>query len=374
VRVVWNDALSLCKKSEKLPKNGELQKVCITEAKKASERNWLEEVSAVPLQQSIRDLGVAFKNYFDSKTGKRKGPKIGAPQFKKKLHKQTARFTVSGFSLKGRRVYLAKIGELEVVWSRPLPSEPSSVTIIKEQAGRYFLSFVVESEAEIKPARSESIGIDLGLKTFAALSSGEKIESPDYSKLERKIRRAQRTLSRRGKNSKRRAAARLVVAKLHARQRDLRKDFLHKLSTTVVIENQVIALENLNVVGMIKNRRLSKSIGHAGWSEFRSMCSSKAMKFGRDLVIIDRWQPTSQVCSICNFKWGKLDLSVRTVSCISCGAINCRDINAAKNIESIGVGRIHDVKWAGRECKTPLGAVLDELSTQLEVDRSSVAC
>jgi putative transposase len=281
---------------------------------------------------------------------------------------------VSGFSLKGRRVYLAKIGELEVVWSRPLPSEPSSVTIIKDQAGRYFLSFVVESEAEIKPARSESIGVDLGLKTFAALSSGEKIESPDYSKLERKIRRAQRTLSRRGKNSKRRAAARLVVAKLHARQRDLRKDFLHKLSTTVVIENQVIALENLNVVGMIKNRRLSKSIGHAGWSEFRSMCSSKAMKFGRDLVIIDRWEPTSQVCSICNFKWGKLDLSVRTVSCISCGAINCRDINAAKNIESIGVGRIHDVKWAGRECKTPLGAVLDELSTQLEVDRSSVAC
>jgi putative transposase len=331
-------------------------------------------VSAVPLQQSIRDLGVAYENYFDSKGGKRKGPKIGLPQFKKKCHKQSARFTVSGFSLKERKVYLAKIGQLEVIWSRPLPSAPSSATIIKDPSGRYFLSFVVEIQPEIEPAKNESIGIDLGLKTFAAFSSGEKIDSPDYSKLDRKLRRAQRRLSRRFKQSQRREAARLAVAKLHARQRDLRKDFLHKLSTKVIIENQVIALEDLNIKGMIKNRRLSRSIGHAGWSEFKSMCSNKAMKFGRDLVIIDRWEPTSQVCSVCKFKWGKLDLSARTVSCIQCGVQSCRDINAAKNIESIGIGQIHDVKWAGRECKTPSGAVLAEPSTQLEVDRSSVAC
>ena len=350
IRTVWNDALSLCKKSEKFPKNGDLQKLFITEAKKTSTRNWLDEVSAVPLQQSIRDLGVAFKNYFDSKRGKRKGPKIGTPQFKKKHHKQSARFTVSGFSLKGRRVYLAKIGQLELVWSRPLPSAPSSVTITKDPAGRYFLSFVVEAQAEIKPAKNESIGIDLGLKIFAALSSGEKIDSPDYSKLDRRLRRAQRQLSRRLKHSKRKEAARLAVAKLHARQRDIRKDFLHKLSTRVIIENQVIALEDLNVNGMIKNRHLSRSIGHAGWSEFRSICSNKAIKFVRDFVVIDRWEPTSQVCSVCNFKWGKLDLSVRTVSCIKCGVQNCRDINAAKNIETIGVGQTHDVKWAGREC------------------------
>jgi len=368
IRVVWNDALSVCRKSEKFPKNGDLQKQCITEAKKAVTRTWLSEVSAVPLQQSIRDLGVAFKNYFDSKSGKRKGPKVGPPQFKKKYHKQSARFTLSGFSLKGRKVYLVKIGQLEVVWSRPLPSEPSSVTIIKDSAGRYFLSFVVESQAEYEPARNESIGIDLGIKTFAALSSGEKIDSPDYSKLERKLRRAQRRVSRRLKNSKRREAARLAVAKLHARQRDIRRDFLHKLSTRVIIENQVIALEDLNVSGMIKNRRLSRSIGRAGWSEFREMCSNKAQKFGRDFVVISRWEATSQVCSICKFKWGKLDLSVRTISCIKCGEVSCRDINAAKNIESIGVGRTQCAMNAWREGKTPSGAILAEPSTQLEVD------
>ena len=141
------------------------------------------KVSAVPLQQSIRDLGVAYENYFDSKGGKRKGPKIGLPQFKKKCHKQSARFTVSGFSLKERKVYLAKIGQLEVIWSRPLPSAPSSATIIKDPSGRYFLSFVVEIQPEIEPAKNESIGIDLGLKTFAAFSSGEKIDSPDFPSL-----------------------------------------------------------------------------------------------------------------------------------------------------------------------------------------------
>ena len=126
--------------------------------------------------------------------------------------------------------------------------------------------------------------------------------------------------------------------------------------------------------GMIKNRCLSRAIGRAGWSEFRTMCSNKAVKFGRRLEIIDRWEPTSQVCSICKFRWGKLDLSVRIVRCLNCGVQNCRDINAAKNIESIGVGQIHDVKWTGRECKTHTGAALAEPSTRLEVDRSSVTC
>lgn len=374
IRVVWNDALVECRKSEKLPKNGDLQKQCITEAKKASNRKWLNQVSAVPLQQSIRDLGVAFKNYFDSKSGKRKGPKIGPPQFKKKHHKQSSRFTRCGFSLNGKKVYLAKVGDVEVVWSRPLPSEASSVTIIKDSAGRYHLSFVVEIAMIFEPAKNESIGIDLGIKTFAALSSGEKVDSPDYARLERRLKRAQRKVSRRVQKSKRREAARLVVAKLHARQRDQRKDFLHKLSTRVIIENQVIALEDLNVSGMIKNRSLSRSIARAGWSEFREMCASKAQKFGRDFVVISRWEATSQVCSICKFRWGKLDLSVRTISCIQCGARACRDLNAAKNIESIGVGRIQDVKRVGRECKTSSEAVLVELSTQLEEDRSSAAC
>lgn len=280
VRVVWNDALAQCKQSEKLPSNGDLQKICITQAKLTEQREWLKEVSNIPLQQSISDLGTAFKNFFESLSGQRKGQKVKSPRFKKKDNYQSARFRKGGFSLKAGKVYLAKIGNIKTKWSRPLPAEPSSVTVIKDRAGRYFLSFVVETTPEQKPADNPSVGIDLGIKTFAVLSNGEQISSPDYSILERRIRRVQRKLSRRQKGSRRREFMRLRVAKLKAKQADIRKDFLHKLSTKVVSENQVIALEDLNVSGMLKNRCLSKAISQAGWREFRTMCKAKSDKFG----------------------------------------------------------------------------------------------
>ncbi|HEY9741502.1 MAG TPA: RNA-guided endonuclease TnpB family protein [Coleofasciculaceae cyanobacterium] len=339
VRVVWNDALALCKKSEKLPSSGELQKICITQAKKTEQRAWLGEVSNIPLQQSIADLGVAFSNFFASRKGKRKGSKINPPKFKKKDNRQTARFRKGGFSIKNAQVYLAKIGRIKTKWSRPLPSEPSSVTVIKDRAGRYFLSFVVEIQLEIKPASNQAIGIDLGLKTFAALSNGERASSPDYSQLDRKIKRSQRKLSRRQKHSKRRERMRFKVAKLKARLRDIRKDFLHKLSTKVVNENQVMALEDLNVSGMLKNRCLSRAISQAGWREFRTMCEAKSDKFGREFVVISRWEPTSQVCSDCGYRWGKLDLSVREVVCINCGTDHDRDDNASKKCDSFSRNR-----------------------------------
>ncbi|NEO88635.1 MAG: IS200/IS605 family element transposase accessory protein TnpB [Spirulina sp. SIO3F2] len=366
-RVVWNDALALCKQSEKLPRNGDLQKVCITQAKQTEERKWLKDVSNIPLQQSIADLGVAFKNFFKSLSGKRQGPKVQPPRFKKKDNRQTARFRKGGFSLKSNKLYLAKIGNLKVKWSRPLPSEPSSVTVIKDRAERYFLSFVVEVEPIYSPAQSPSVGIDLGLKTFATLSTGEKVNSPDYRQSDRKIRRAQRRLSKRVKGSKRYQRMRLKIAKLKAKQRDTRKDFLHKLSTRVIHENQVVALENLNVSGMVKNRKLSRAISQAGWREFRVMCEAKANKFNREVQVISRWEPTSQCCSSCGYRWGKLDLSVREVVCLNCGALHDRDDNAAKNIELVGVGQTHDFKRIGRECKTPVGAVPVELSTRQEV-------
>jgi putative transposase len=319
VRVVWNDALALCKQSEKLPSNGDLQKVCITQAKKTKERQWLSEVSNIPLQQSIADLGVAFKNFFESRNGKRKGSKVNPPKFKKKDNRQSARFRKGGFSIKNGKVYLAKIGRIKTKWSRPLPSKPSSVTVIKDRAGRYFLSCVVEVQRTIKPANQEAVGIDLGLKTFAVLSTGEKANSPNYSRLNRKIRRSQRRLSRRQKGSNRLTSMRLRIAKLKAKLRDTRKDFLHKLSTKVVHENQVVALEDLNVAGMVKNRRLSRAISQAGWREFRTMCDAKSSKFGREFVVISRWEPTSQICSDCGYQWGKLDLSVREIVCINCG-------------------------------------------------------
>jgi len=366
VRVVWNDALALCKRSNKLPKNSELQKICITQAKKTSQREWLGQVSVTPLQQSVADLGVAFNNFFSSRNGKRKGPKLKSPRFKKKASRQSARFTQRAFSLKGEKVYLAKIGNLKVKWSRPLPSEPTSVTAIKDASGRYFLSFVVEVQPEIQPAPNPSIGIDLGLKTFASCSNGEKIDSPDYGYLYRKLKRYQRRLAKREKGSKRRERMRRKVAKLNARIRDKRKDFLHKLSTKVVNENQVTVLEDLNVGGMLKNRKLSRAISQAGWREFRAMCESKADKYSRDFRVISRWEPTSQVCSECDYRWGKLDLSVRTVVCVNGGTKHDRDDNASVNIERVGVGHTHDVKRTGSACKTSSEAVCDELSTLRE--------
>jgi len=370
VRVVWNDALFLCRQSEKLPKNSELQKLCITQAKKTEARGWLGQVSAIPLQQSVADLGVAFKNFFQSRSGKRKGKKVNPPRVKRRNNRQGARFTRGGFKVKTSKVYLARIGDIKIKWSRPLPSEPSSVTVIKDCAGQYFLSFVVEVKPEIKPPKNPSIGIDLGLKTFASCSNGEKIDSPDYSRLYRKLKRCQRRLAKRQRGSKRRERMRVKVAKLNAQIRDKRKDFLHKLSTKVVNENQVIALEDLNVGGMLKNRKLSRAISQAGWYEFRSLCEGKAEKHNRDFRVISRWEPTSQVCSECGYRWGKIDLSVRSIVCINCGVEHDRDDNASVNIEQaglkVGVGHTHDSKRTGSACKTSNGAVCVEPSTHRE--------
>jgi putative transposase len=162
---------------------------------------------------------------------------------------------------------------------------------------------------------------------------------------------------------------RLRVAKLKAKLRDTRKDFLHKLSTKVVNENQVIALEDLNVSGMLKNRKLSRAISQAGWRKFRTMCQAKSDKFGREFVVISRWEPTSQVCSDCGYRWGKLDLKVREIVCMNCGTHHDRDDNASKNIEQVGVGHIHDSKRTGRKCKTEISAVSDELSTRLKYEQ-----
>jgi putative transposase len=361
VRVVWNDSLRACKDAEKLPKNGDLQKIFITQAKKTEERAWLADVSTTPLQQSIGDLGVAYKNYFDSLKGKRKGKKVGKPKFKKKENAQSARFTANSFSFQGGQVYLAKIGNLSPVWSRELPAVPSSVTVIRDCSNRYFLSFVVEVQPIQVDAKNQSIGIDLGIKTFAFMSNGEKAISPDYSKLARKVKRLNRKIARQVKGSSRRAITRLQLAKTHAEIADLRSDFLHKLSTKIVRENQSIALEDLNVSGMVKNRKLSRAISLQGWRAFRTLLEGKAAKYDRTLAVISRWEPTSQVCSDCGFKWGKLDLKVRTVTCVSCGSIHDRDENAAKNIEQVGTGYGHDSKCAGRTRKTGLPATSDEL-------------
>ncbi|MGB3695658.1 MAG: RNA-guided endonuclease TnpB family protein [Spirulinaceae cyanobacterium] len=333
VRVVWNDALAVCKQSEKLPKNGDLQKACITQAKKTVEREWLKDVSNVPLQQSIADLSQAYKNFFNSCKGKRKGKKVNYPKFKKRHNRQAARFTRWGFKLKGNKVYLAKIGDIKPIWSRELPSAPSSVTVIKDSADRYFVSFVVEITCEKLLDNDKSTGIDLGIANFATFSNGDKVKAPKPLKRKlKRLRKLQRNLARKTKGSKRREKARKRVAKLHAKVKDTRGDFLHQLSTKIIRENQTIVLEDLNVSGMVKNRKLSRAISDSGWRSFRTMLEAKALIYGREFRVIDRWEPTTQKCSNCGFKGGKKELSVREWTCLNCGAVHDRDINAAVNI------------------------------------------
>jgi len=336
VRVVWNDALAICKQSEKKPKSAELQKIVITQAKKTEERAWLSEVSNIPLQQSVADLEIAFKNFFDSCKGKRKGRKVGYPKFKKRTNSQSARFRIGGFSIKDEGVYLAKIGVVKPIWSRELPTSPSI------------------------DAKNMSIGIDLGIKTFAVMSDGTKGIAPCYKGLDRKVRKLQKKLARQQKDSSRRHKTRIQIAKVHNQIADTRKDFLHKLSTKIVSENQTIVLEDLNVSGMVKNCKLSRVISQQGWREFRVLVEGKSDKYGREFVVISRWEPTSQVCSNCDFKWGKIDLSVRSVLCLNCGTEHDRDENASINIEhfgvaqckKVGIGHCHDYKCTSRQSKT----------------------
>ena len=284
VRVVWNEALAISK-SEKYPGYNTLSK-SLTLSKKTEERAWFNDVSSVPLQQSLKQLEVAYKNYFDSLKGKRKGKKLGQPRFKKKTNSQSGTFATSGFSIKGESVYLAKIGNINPIWSIKLPSEPSSVTAIKDCANRYFLSFVVEVNPVKIDAKNKSIGIDLGIKTFAVRSNGEKAESPDYNVLDQKIRKLQKKLARQPNDSKRRNKTRIKIAKLHNKIADTRKDFLHKLSTKILSKNQVIVLENLNVSAMLKNRKFARVISQQGWREFRVLCEAKSEKFSREFRVI----------------------------------------------------------------------------------------
>ncbi|MEM8777635.1 MAG: RNA-guided endonuclease TnpB family protein [Cyanobacteria bacterium P01_G01_bin.49] len=374
-RVVWNDALVIFLNEDK-PKN--VDKRVITQAKKTQERCWLSEVSNIVLQQSYRDLLTAWSNYFSSLSGKRKGKKVGRPKFKKKQSRQAIRFRKGGFTVHSCSVKLAKIGHIPIKFSRPLPSNPSSVTIIKDCAGRYFASFVVEIIPEALPESENSIGIDLGLTHFAILSNSEKIENPRLHKKHlRRIKRANKKLSRchraflcagnprevpRQNGSNRRQRAKLKLAKLHVKVKDSRADFLHKLTTRLVRENQALAIEDLNVSGLVKNRRLSRAISDAGWHKFRQLLTAKCDKYDRQLVVISRWEATSQKCSNCGFRGGKKELNVREWTCLSCNTHHDRDICAANNILVAG-GLSETINGRGRECKTSLLAVPVEPST-----------
>ena len=341
-RVVWNDCLRARRAAheagEAYVSSAALSKTYITVAKQTPERVWLADVSAVVLQQSLRDLDAAYKAFFESVKGKRKGPKVAPPRYKsRKDTRQSIRLNTNAFAIRGNgRVYLAKIGEVKVAWSRDLPTAPSSVTVVKDSAGRYFLSFVVEASPEPLPETGTETGIDLGLTAFAVTNSGKKIDNPRFlRRAERKLKRLQRALSRRQQGSTNRAKARAALARQHAKVADSRRDWHHQVSTQIIRDSQAVYVEDLAVCGLARTR-LAKSVHDAGWSAFVNMLQYKAALYGRHFAKVDRWLPTSQTCSACGVKDGPKPLSVREWTCTACRAVHDRDINAASNILAAG--------------------------------------
>ena len=338
-RVVYNDCLRLrdaCHAAGEKISDIEVQRRVITLAKQAPERAWLGEVASVALVQACQDARRAYRNWFGSLSGRRKGRRVGHPVFRRKHQRQSIRLTRNGFALRGQRLYVAKVGDIRVEWSRDLPSVPSSVTVIKEADGRYYASFVVEREAAPLPACDREIGVDLGLASLAVTSAGEMIPNPRFLRTaQRRLRKAQRVLSRRQKGSANRAKARHRVAVLHRTVRETRLDHAHKTALRLVRDNQAVYAEDLAVSGLMRTK-LAKSVADAGWSQLVRCIEEKAAQYGRTFARIGRFEPTSQVCSACGVKDGPKPLSIRIWACAACGTVHDRDVNAARNILAAG--------------------------------------
>ncbi|MCD0446913.1 transposase [Glycomyces sp. A-F 0318] len=348
-RTVFNDAVAARKHAhaEGLPhpSTAALSKALITAAKCTPERAWLGEVSAVVLQQALADADRAYQNFFASLKGKRAGARMGPPRFKRRVGAQSIRFTRNAkFSvLDNGRLRLPKIGDMRVVWSRELPSAPSSVTVVKTPTGKYYASFVVAVDdgadlLEPLAAPEAETGIDLGLKDFAVLRGGKVIENPKFfRRLERKLGKSQRVLARKAKGSANRAKARIRVAKVHERIKDARSDWVDKQVKTIVAENQGIYVEDLNVKGLSRGGH-AKSMHDASFGMFLVRLESKAARAGRTFARVDRFFPSTRLCSLCGVLDGPSGiegLKVRSWVC-GCGAVHDRDQNAEINIRREG--------------------------------------
>ena len=301
--------------------------------KKQEETIWLNEVSSVPLQQALRHLDKAFRNFFEGRAD--------YPTFKKKRHQQAATYASNAFTWNGHALTLAKMEDpLDIVWHRPLPDgcKPSSVTVTKDEAERYFVSILVEEDIKPLEVTPKMVGLDLGLKSMVITSDGHTHGNPKFfAKDEKKLAKAQCRLAKKKKGSKNRAKARLKVARIHKKIVDRRRDSQHKLSTHIIRENQIVCVESLQVKNMVKNHCLAKAISDVGWSEFVRQLEYKAVWYGRTLVKIDKWYPSSKRCFDCGHLLDSLTLDVRSWACPACGVVHDRDINAAKNILAAGL-------------------------------------
>ena len=306
----------------------------LTEWKKTEEHGFLGEVSSVPLQQSLRHLQTAYTAFFDKRARH--------PRFKsKKRSKDSAEYTRSAFRFSGGELVLAKMRDpLAIVWSRPLPeeAEPSTVTVSRDRAGRWFVSLLVEASVAPAPTTDTVVGLDAGIASLVTLSTGEKITNPKFERKDRaRLGKAQRELSRKRQGSRNWEKARVRVARVHARIADRRRDFLHKLTTRLVRENQAIVIEDLTVRGLLGNRTLARAISDASWTELRSQLEYKCAWYGREMIAIDRFFPSSKTCSTCGLIRAKLPLNVRAWTCEGCGTRHDRDHNAAKTILAAGL-------------------------------------
>lgn len=332
-RVAYNWCLNLRK--EQYTNNGKsinyhTSSSLFTDLKKTEKYKWLNEVSCVPLQQALRHCNTSFLNFFAKRNG--------FPKFKKKTSKQSAEYTKSAFKFENNNLKLAKMKKpLKIKWSRKFKGEPSTITVSKTPSGKYFVSLLVEEV--IKPFKKikSKIGIDLGIKDVVITSSGFKSGNPKFTKkYENKLTKEQKRLSRKKNGSSRFNKQRIKVAKVHEKINNSRTDFLHKLSTDIVRKNQVICTETLVVKSMVKNSSLSKALHDASFGNFLKMLEYKCEWYGRTLVGIDKWYPSTKTCNCCGHIVDKIPLHVREWECTNCKAALDRDINAAKNILAVG--------------------------------------
>lgn len=300
----------------------------LTQLKKQEEYEWLREANAQSLQHSLRDLDTAYNNFFNRRAK--------FPRFKSKRGPQ-AFHVPQHFRIEENRLILPKIGAIKIVVHRPIEGEMRNITIRKTPAGRYYAMIVCRVDFPEPEPKQGEIGIDVGLKSFLVTSKGEVVEHPKHLlRAEKRLKRLQRSLSRRKKGSNNREKARLLVARQHEKVANARQDFLHKLSRRLVDENQVIYAEDLNVKGMLANHRLAKRIADSGWGELFRQLVYKGEWYGTDFHQIHRFFPSSKRCHICGYIYQDLRLSEREWVCPECGTTHDRDKNAALNIELFG--------------------------------------
>ena len=339
VRVVWNRTLAWRHQryhAEQARTNLTQANAYLTAMKATEDLAWLNEVSSVPLQQAIRHQQVAYTSFF--------AKRARYPRFKSRNGRQSAEFTRSGFRYRDGALFLAKMDtRLEFTWSwpgiDPASIKPTTVTVSRDPCGRWYVSLAVEvADPEPLPATGAVAGVDLGIKDFAVTSGGQKIPSPRrLARREQALARYQRRLARCQRGSANRVKARAKVARAHRKVRASRTDFLHRTSTALVRDHDVIVVEDLAVQNMVRNRSLAKAIADCGWGTFRQMIEYKTARTGRHLIVIGRWYPSSKTCSACGHLLAELSLTTRHWTCPSCGTRHDRDINAAKNILAAGL-------------------------------------